>query len=126
MKMQQTDFGTAAGGWEGPEVPRFPEDAGGCFSHGGLGRAVSWHGSAWVGTGSGCLNTRMGFRPVPFPVKHPPRGKERQDIRDKTHSGRGTTGLSKHYLTSAASDVSHRKAQTLELIKVLALVHISP
>lgn len=29
---------------------------------------------------------REGFRPIPFPVKHPPRGKERQDIRDKTHN----------------------------------------
>lgn len=64
----------------------FPEDVGDRFSHGGLGRAVSWHAF-----GIGWPPETPAREPVPFPVEHPPRGEELRGIRCNTSSGGAIT-----------------------------------
>lgn len=50
-----------------PPVLVLPEDVKGCCSHGAVGWSISWHGE-WL------PEPRKRFQPVPFPVKHPPKG----------------------------------------------------
>lgn len=80
--------------------PHFPEDTVACFSHGGLGWAVSWHSSAWVGMGSGWLNPTRDSRQFHFLSNILPKEKSSRTLESKITGGEksSSAAFTKHLI----------------------------